>query len=141
MSAAMTARPVNAQPPARRLRLTPATLVVVAVATILALLVLQPVGWIEMNGWRDDLSGAWSSINYVRIFTTPTYIEPMINSLLLATSTAAIATLLGVPLAWLVARTNMPGRGLIRVLVLENGRSGRPVCGAAVHRQGLASAR
>jgi len=81
-------------------------------------LVLQPIGWIVLNGWRDDLTGAWSAMNYVRIFTTPHLIEPMVNSLILAASTAAIATALGVPMAWLVARTDMPGRDWIRVLVL-----------------------
>ena len=50
--------------------------VTVLVAAALALLVLQPVGIIALNSWRDDLTGQWSLVNYLRIFTTPNLIEP-----------------------------------------------------------------
>lgn len=113
----MTARPAREAPRAAP-RFTPVAAVALAAAAALALLVLQPVGWIVLNGWRDDLSGGWSLINYARIFSSPGLIEPMVNSLILATSTALLATFLGVPMAWLVARTDMPGRGAVRVLVL-----------------------
>ncbi|MBV2356354.1 molybdate ABC transporter permease subunit [Streptomyces sp. J2-1] len=38
-------------------------------------------------------------------------------SLLSATAATAVSLVLGVPLAWLLARTNFPGRGLVRALV------------------------
>lgn len=38
-------------------------------------------------------------------------------SLLCATSATAVSLVLGVPLAWLLARTDFPGRGLVRALV------------------------
>jgi iron(III) transport system permease protein len=43
--------------------------------------------------------------------------DPLINSLLVAGLTVIPATLIGVPLAWLCARTDLPGRGLIGFLV------------------------
>ncbi|AOB27458.1 MULTISPECIES: ABC transporter permease [Bordetella] len=118
MSVAMTEKPAVAREPRAGRHALPAIAVTVLVAAALALLVLQPVGIIALNSWRDDLTGQWSLVNYLRIFTTPNLIEPMLNSLVLAGSTAVIATALGVPMAWLVSRTDMPGRGLVRVLVL-----------------------
>ncbi|WAI85094.1 MULTISPECIES: ABC transporter permease [Achromobacter] len=116
MSMVLTGRPAQAARISHRFN--PAALVALLVTVALALLVLQPVGWIVLNGWRDDLTGDWSIVNYARIFSSPGLIEPMLNSLILAGSTAILATLLGVPMAWLVARTDMPGRGAVRVLVL-----------------------
>ena len=38
-------------------------------------------------------------------------------SLWTSTTATAVATLLGVPLAWMLARTHLPGRALVRALV------------------------
>jgi iron(III) transport system permease protein len=92
--------------------------VVTVVLAALFLLVAQPVGWILFNSVHDDATQQWTLNNYVRLVTAKGMIQPIINSIILAFSTAAISTLLGVPLAWLVSRTNMPGRGLIRMLTL-----------------------
>ncbi|KRB02808.1 MULTISPECIES: iron ABC transporter permease [Pseudomonas] len=92
--------------------------VVSVVLAALFLLVAQPVGWILFNSMHDDTTQQWTLNNYVRLVTAKGMLQPIINSIILAFSTAAISTLLGVPLAWLVARTNMPGRGLIRMLTL-----------------------
>ncbi|MDR9753738.1 iron ABC transporter permease [Pseudomonas sp. SZMC_28357] len=88
------------------------------VLAALFLLVAQPVGWILFNSLHDDATQQWTLSNYQRLVTAKGMIQPIINSIILAFSTAAISTLLGVPLAWLVARSNMPCRGLIRMLTL-----------------------
>lgn len=92
--------------------------VVSLVLLALLLLVAQPVGWIFYNSLHSDQTQAWSLENYSRLFTAKGLLQPLINSLMLAFSTAALSTLLGVPLAWFVARTNMPGRNLVRMLTL-----------------------
>jgi len=92
--------------------------VVTLVLAALFLLVAQPVGWILFNSVHDDTTQQWTLSNYVRLVTAKGMLQPIFNSIILAFSTAAISTLLGVPLAWLVARTNMPCRGLIRMLSL-----------------------
>ncbi|MEO3753734.1 molybdate ABC transporter permease subunit [Streptomyces sp. B6B3] len=43
--------------------------------------------------------------------------EALRLSLLTATAATAVSLLLGVPLAWLLARTDFPGRGVVRALV------------------------
>jgi molybdate transport system permease protein len=73
----------------------------------LAFLVLPVVGLLVRTPWRQftrDLSatGTWTALRL---------------SLECATAATGISLLLGVPLAWLLARTELPGRGLARALV------------------------
>jgi iron(III) transport system permease protein len=93
-------------------------LVFVALLVVLALLIVHPLGWIVFNSLHDDETGHWTLNNYGQILRSASLIAPLLNSLLLATAVAVLSTLIGVPLAWLVARTDLPGRGLIRVLTL-----------------------
>jgi molybdate transport system permease protein len=73
----------------------------------LAFLVLPLIGLLVRAPWGDlsaELSGGtvWPALRL---------------SLLTATAATAVALLLGVPLAWLLARVAFPGRGLVRALV------------------------
>ncbi|MBK1840700.1 iron ABC transporter permease [Azospirillum sp. YIM B02556] len=94
------------------------TAVLGAVILLLVLLVVQPFGWVLFNSFHDDATGAWTLNNYARIVQSAELIEPLVNSLLLAAATAMIAVGIGVPLAWLVSRTDLPLRRTIRVLTL-----------------------
>ncbi|MDT9701384.1 molybdate ABC transporter permease subunit [Streptomyces sp. P17] len=49
--------------------------------------------------------------------TSPEVWDALRLSLVCATAATALSLLLGVPLAWLLARTDFPGRGLVRALV------------------------
>ncbi|MGW0912032.1 ABC transporter permease [Streptomyces sp. NPDC002784] len=49
--------------------------------------------------------------------TSPEVWDALRLSLLCATAATALSLFLGVPLAWLLARTDFPGRGLVRALV------------------------
>lgn len=89
-----------------------------AVILLLALLVVQPFGWVLFNSLHDDATGAWTLNNYARVVQSAELIEPLVNSLILAAATALIAVGIGVPLAWLVSRTDLPLRRTIRVLTL-----------------------
>lgn len=89
-----------------------------AVILLLALLVVQPFGWVLFNSLHDDATGAWTLNNYARVVQSAELIEPLVNSLILAAATALIAVGIGVPLAWLVSRTDLPFRRTIRVLTL-----------------------
>ncbi len=89
-----------------------------AVILLLVLLVVQPFGWVLFNSLHDDATGAWTLNNYARVVQSAELIEPLVNSLILAAATALIAVGIGVPLAWLVSRTDLPFRRTIRVLTL-----------------------
>lgn len=47
-------------------------------------------------------------------FTDRLYLQSLLNSLILGSFTGLFSTVIGLPLAWAVARTNVPGKRLIR---------------------------
>ena len=49
--------------------------------------------------------------------TDPTFIDPLITTLILATSSSIICCAVAAPMGWLVARTDMPLRRTVRALV------------------------
>jgi iron(III) transport system permease protein len=87
-------------------------------ALVLLFMVVVPLGWLLLSSFQDDLTGTLTAGNYVRAFTRQIYLNPILNSFVLSLAVATIAVAVGTPLAWLVARTDMPGRGLVRTLVM-----------------------
>ncbi len=87
-----------------------------ALAGLLAFLVLYPIGWLVLESVRDD-AGALTLDNYRAAVTTPAFRTPAVNSFVLATSVGLLSVLIAIPMAWAIARTDMPWRGLMRVLV------------------------
>ena len=81
-------------------------------------MVLLPLAWLFYTSLQDSETAKLGFGNYVTAFTKSIYIRPILNSLVLATSVATVATLIGTPLAWLVSRTNLPARGLLRALII-----------------------
>ena len=89
----------------------------VAVA-LLVLLVVLPLGWLAWTSLQDPLTGQLTLDNYRVAFSRRIYLAPVANSLRMALAVAVIAVAVGTPLAWLVARTDLPGRTLLRPLTL-----------------------
>jgi len=56
--------------------------------------------------------------NYFRVFTDPEILPMIYNSLIYAAGSAALGTGLGAILAWIVARTNTPGKALVELMPL-----------------------
>lgn len=83
----------------------------------LAMLVLLPLGWLLAYTVTDE-TGALSWANFVELADTSLFLEPFITTFGISLGVALLACLLAVPLAWLVARTDVPGRRLIRGLVM-----------------------
>ncbi len=90
--------------------------VLVAAALFLAALVCLPIGWIAAFAFSDR-GGAPTLGNFAQLLDDPTLTEPLLTTLALSFSVATIAGLAAAPLAWLVARTDMPGRRIARVLM------------------------
>jgi iron(III) transport system permease protein len=101
----------------RQLHVSKVLVVFVVVASLL-LLILYPFGWVVFNSLHDDATKAWSLGNYLKLFAEKDLWRPILNSVALATAVGIASVLLGVPAAWLVGRTDMPGRGLVRTLTL-----------------------
>ena len=95
----------------------PGPILFVGAAAALALLVLLPLGWLLVISVQKPDVGGLTVGNYVAAFTTSIYLRPILNSLILALSVATFAVVIGTPMAWLIARSNLPGRKLLRALV------------------------
>jgi molybdate transport system permease protein len=92
--------------PSRTPRLVPVPLLLCAVAG-LAFLILPLVGLLARAPWTTLPAR----------LTEPGVLTALRLSLWTATLAMLICLILGVPLAWLLARARFPGRGLIRALV------------------------
>lgn len=86
-------------------------------ALALAVLVLLPLVWIFATSLQSDTTSQWTLSNYAEAFSRSIYLEPIRNSLLIAAIAAIVAVTLGTFLAWAVSRSDMPARGLVRLLV------------------------
>jgi iron(III) transport system permease protein len=100
-----------------RRRLDPSLAVFGIAAAILLFMVVVPLAWIFVASVHSDADETLTLTNYVRAFTRSIYLEPIRNSLILATAAAVVATFFGTVLSWAVSRTDMPGRNLIRLMV------------------------
>lgn len=80
---------------------------------LLLLFVLYPLLNILSASVLGEGPNGWS-----RLIETPRYLEAIRNTLILACSVTVIATLIGVPLAYVTARYSFPGKTLIALLPL-----------------------
>jgi iron(III) transport system permease protein len=90
----------------------------VAALVLLTFMVVVPLGWLLLSSFQEPDTPGLTLHNYIEAFSHRIYLEPILNSLKLATSVATIATIVGAALAWLVSRTDLPGRSILRPLVL-----------------------
>jgi iron(III) transport system permease protein len=90
--------------------------VLAASALFLAGLICLPIGWIAAFAFTDR-AGAPTLGNFRLLLDDPTLFEPLMTTLGLSCSVAVFAALSATPLAWLVARTDMPGRRVARILM------------------------
>lgn len=80
---------------------------------LLGLFVIYPIANIVTASFSGGDQNGW-----VRMLATPKYVQAIKNTLILACSVTAIATLIGVPLAYVTARYSFPGKWLIALLPL-----------------------
>src|SRR6476660_5370251 len=91
-------------------------LVLYGFALVLCLLIVLPMSWLIYYSFTDK-NGAFSLQNFVTLVNDPTLLDPFITTFILATSTSLICCALAAPMGWLVARTDMPLRRTVRLLV------------------------
>jgi len=104
--------------PDRVRRLDASVVLTLAAAALLLFLVVVPLAWLVWTSVQDPATGHATLDNYRTAFTRRIYLEPILNSFELASAVATIAVVVATPLAWLVSRTDMPGRAVIRPLIL-----------------------
>ena len=82
---------------------------------ILGLFVVLPVGMV-LKVALTDADGSLTASHLLRFFENPLYIESLINSLAAGFWTVVLSTVLALPLAFVVARYEFPGRMLVITL-------------------------
>src|SRR6185437_2375648 len=79
-------------------------------------LIVLPMTWLAIYAFNDK-AGHVTLQNFVTLFTDPDFLDPLFTTAIIAFSSATICCLIAAPMGWLVSRTDMPGRQLIRALV------------------------
>ena len=88
------------------------------VIVVLLILVVNPLLRLLLASFQQADTGDFTLANYVAAYSRARYLDALVNSLILGISAASLCLVFGVPLAWALSRTDMPGKGLIWVSVL-----------------------
>src|SRR5471030_1031108 len=95
-----------------------ARLLFAVVALILAVMVLLPVGWIIVTSFIGPAGPTLA--NYIALATDSSMVRPLLITLGSSAVVAIACVAVSVPMGWCVARTDMPMRRLVRVLVMAS---------------------
>ncbi len=90
-------------------------LVLGAAVVVLLALVGYPLLWLLLGAL--GLPNEIGLDHFVRVYTRAQNFEPLTNTLVLALGTGLLSVVLGVPLAWAAARSDMPLRRSVHALV------------------------
>jgi iron(III) transport system permease protein len=103
----------------RRLRLLePSMLLWVLMIAALVFLVASPLVRLIISSFQEAETGKLTIDNYREAYGSFRHIQALWNSLVLGLGVAFVACIFGVPIAWAISRTDMPAKGLVRLLVL-----------------------
>ncbi|UHD44980.1 iron ABC transporter permease [Aureimonas altamirensis] len=86
-------------------------------AGLLSVLVLLPLFWLLFYSFRSDRGGGFTFSNFAALITDPTLTKAYGLALGMSFAVGVTCCAVATPMAWLVARTDLPGRRLIRILV------------------------
>src|SRR5215813_3655796 len=111
---ATTLTPENTTAPKSRIDFTKPVLVLFAL--VLVLLIVLPMSWLMVYAFTDKARHPTLQ-NFVTLFTNPDFLDPLLTTAIIATTSAVVCCLVAAPIGWLVSRTDMPGRQTIRALV------------------------
>ena len=67
--------------------------------------------------FSDKVEGV-TLYNFIRFFSKPYYYQPLIRSLVVCSVTVLTSTLIGVPIAYVMTRYNVPGKTLVHILII-----------------------
>src|SRR3982750_3688216 len=85
-------------------------------AAFLVVLIVLPLSWLAVYSLTDRERHITLQ-NFVKLFTDPDFLDPLLTTAIIATTSAFFCCVVAAPMGWLVSRTDMPGRQFIRALV------------------------
>jgi iron(III) transport system permease protein len=86
------------------------------VAACLIVLILLPLSWLAVYAFTDKARHPTLQ-NFITLFSDPDFLDPLLTTAIIATTSATVCCIVAAPISWLVSRTDMPGRQFIRALV------------------------
>ncbi|MBI2229477.1 MAG: hypothetical protein HYU46_10315, partial [Deltaproteobacteria bacterium] len=104
-----------------KIALRQGTLVPLLASTVAGAAIVTPVLivlWRSFTTGKLGFSVGLNLNNYLRVFADRDILPMLGNSVLYAAGSAALGTGLGAMLAWIVARTNTPGKALVELMPL-----------------------
>ena len=93
--------------------------VLALVVALLAIMIVLPMGWLVVYAFATK-DGEATVANFVTLFTDPSFVDPLLTTLLLSVSVSVLCCAVAAPLGWLVARTDMPLARTVRTLVMAS---------------------
>jgi iron(III) transport system permease protein len=91
----------------------------VAMVLLLAALVLLPLFWLALTSVQDDAK-AFTLAHYRQLFVDPAFIRPLWTTLWTSAAVGVGCVIAAAPMAWLVSRTDLPGKRWWRILILAS---------------------
>ncbi|MCD6232672.1 iron ABC transporter permease [Candidatus Aerophobetes bacterium] len=88
----------------------------IAVVVVLLILVAYPLALVLLKSFSTGEIFSWE--NYFKIFTSRLNYIALFNTLYVGVAVTFLATLIGVTIAWLVTRTDIVGKSIIRNLIV-----------------------
>ncbi len=90
--------------------------ILILFAAVLCVLIVLPLSWLIYYSLVDR-SGAFTLDNFKTLVSDDAFLDPLITTVILATSSSIFCCIAAAPMGWLVARTDMPLRRTVRALV------------------------
>lgn len=87
-------------------------------AALLVFLIVAPLLALVVVSFEDRDGGTFTLAHYLTAYGRWRHIEALLNTLLMGAGVVLLSLAFAVPLAWACSRSDMPGRNLIRLLVL-----------------------
>lgn len=83
---------------------------------LLIYLIVSPIGYMIYESFTG-VDGAFTLEHYYNSFSNPRIVEAVYNTLIVSAGVAILSIICGVPLAFGVSRTNMPGKNMVKIAV------------------------
>lgn len=99
----------------RRRQIGGSTIVFTLLIVLLLVIVGYPLVWLFLASL--GVPGDFGFGHLARVYSRAQNVEPLVNTLILAMGAGLLSVILGVPLAWATARSDMPFRRTIQALV------------------------
>ena len=119
------APPTEPDKPARRVRITGRGLYIVGTVAVLVYLIMGPVGVLLFSSFKRtegslpfEGTAPYTLENYKDVFLSSSTYDVMWNTVIYAAGALLLSFAIAIALAWLVERTDVPGRTAIYILVI-----------------------